>query len=320
MGLLRRFAPRNDGMSDFSQWVLFFDIMLFMKLTFLGTGTSHGVPVIGCDCAVCKSKDPHDNRTRSSVYIQTDDNKYILIDIGPEFRIQALRENIKNLDLLLLTHSHADHLHGIDDLRNFSCIMSRKPDNPLNEKYNKPPVPIYTNKTAAELLRHNFGYLFSEKAEGGGHAKIELKEAEDAFDFGETTITPIPMMHGHLETTGWLLSGKSGSIVYLTDCNYISEDSINLIKKTCKEKSGGRLEHLVIDGLRIKEHSTHFNFLQALEVSGKIGAEHIWFTHLTHNSSHQETAAYINEHRSEFPGLEQAKSILPAYDGLVIKT
>ena len=108
-----------------------------MKLTFLGTGTSHGVPVIACDCPVCKSKDPHNKRTRSSVLIQTEDNKHILIDIGPDFRTQALRENIREIDTVLLTHSHADHLFGIDDLRNFSCIMSKKPENPQNEKYNK---------------------------------------------------------------------------------------------------------------------------------------------------------------------------------------
>ena len=290
-----------------------------MKLTFLGTGTSHGVPVIACDCAVCKSKDPQNKRLRSAAYIQTNDGKYILIDIGPDFREQALRENIREIDTVLLTHSHADHLHGIDDLRNFSCIMSNKPENPLNEKYDKPPIPIFTNHTAAEHLKHSFGYLFSEKAEGGGHAKINLQEVKEPFLIGKTTVTPIPMMHGSLETTGWLLtensqSGKQ-SIAYLTDCNYISDDSINLI-----HQQAGRLVHLVIDGLRIKEHSTHFNFLQALEVSAKIGGEHIWFTHLTHNSTHDETAAYLAEHRAEFPGLENAKSILPAYDGLTLST
>ena len=291
-----------------------------MKLTFLGTGTSHGVPVIACDCAVCNSKDPRDKRTRSSAYIQTADNKYILIDVGPDFRTQALREKIRQIDAILLTHSHADHLHGIDDLRNFSCIMSNKPENPLNEKYDKPPIPIYTNHSAAEHLKHSFGYLFSEKAEGGGHAKISLIEPSAPFKIDSTTITPIPMMHGSLETTGWLLTENSGtqeqkSIAYLTDCNYISDDSIKLI-----HKQAGNLVHLVIDGLRIKEHSTHFNFLQALEVAGKIGAEHIWFTHLTHNSSHEETAAYMEEHRGEFPGLEAVKSLLPAYDGLVIES
>ena len=302
-----------------------------MKLTFLGTGTSHGVPVIGCDCKVCKSTDERNKRFRSSAYIEisgkSSDNtskKYLLIDIGPDFRSQALRQNIRQIDAVLLTHSHADHLHGIDDLRNFSCIMSNKPDNPQNEKYIKPPIPIYTNHTAAEHLKYSFGYLFSEHADGGGHAKISLKEVTESFDFEGLRITPIPMMHGHLETTGWLLTEKTAegprSIAYLTDCNYISDDAIKLIRKNCGLENGGKLEHLVIDGLRIKEHSTHFNFLQALEVSAKIGGEHIWFTHLTHNSSHTEVAEYIAEHRAEFPGLAAAQTILPAYDGLILET
>ncbi len=301
-----------------------------MKITFLGTGTSHGVPVIACDCAVCHSSDPRDKRLRSSVYIQTEDNKHILIDIGPDFRTQALRENIREIDAVLLTHSHADHLFGIDDLRNFSCIMSNKPENPQNEKYDRPPIPFYTNHTAAEHLKHCFGYLFSEHAEGGGHAKISLHEitSTEPFSLGNTSITPVPMMHGSLETTGWVLTEKTEkagkpsvhSIAYLTDCNYISDESIQLIHKAVSASDQGRLTHLVIDGLRIKEHSTHFNFLQALEASAKIGGEHIWFTHLTHNSSHEETAAYLAEHRADFPDLEAAATILPAYDGLTLST
>ena len=293
-----------------------------MKITFLGTGTSHGVPVIACDCAVCKSSDSHDKRTRSSAYIQTEDNKHILIDIGPDFRTQALREDIREIDTVLLTHSHADHLFGIDDLRNFSCIMSKKPENPQNEKYDRPPIPIYTNHSAAEHLKHCFGYLFSEKAEGGGHAKISLHEisSTEPFTIGNTKITPVPMMHGSLETTGWVLTENKKSVAYLTDCNFISDDSIQLIRKAASESDTGLLSHLVIDGLRIKEHSTHFNFLQALEVSAKIGGQHIWFTHLTHNSSHEETNAYLAEHRGEFPGLDAAESIEAAYDGLVICT
>ena len=301
-----------------------------MKLTFLGTGTSHGVPVIACNCDVCKSTDPLNKRFRSSAYIQlksTDgSSKYILIDIGPDFRSQALRADIKQIDAVLLTHSHADHLHGIDDLRNFSCIMSKKPENPQNEKYDNPPIPIYTNHTAAEHLKYSFAYLFSKHAEGGGHAKISLHEVskKEPFVIGDTKITPVPMMHGSLETTGWLLTENTSegpqSIAYLTDCNYISNDSIQLIHKASCLENGGRLVHLVIDGLRIKEHSTHFNFLQALEAAGKIGGEHIWFTHLTHNSSHKETTEYLEEHSKDFPGLATAKSILPAYDGLSIST
>ena len=295
-----------------------------MKFTFLGTGTSHGIPVIGCDCPVCKSRDPRDKRTRSSAYIQTRDDKCLLIDIGPDFRTQALREDLRKIDAVLLTHAHADHLYGLDDLRNFSCIMSNTPENPRYEKYNRPPIPIYTNTTAASMLKTCFPYLFSEHAEGGGHAKISVIEQKNSFCIGSVEITPIPMKHGSLETTGGLLTEQSTggprSIAYLTDCNYICDEAIALIHKGCAPEKGGCLVHLVIDGLRIKEHSTHFNFLQALEISEKIDARHIWFTHLTHNSSHTETAAYIEAHRAKFPGLAKAKSILPAYDGLIIDT
>ena len=306
--------------------MLKFDILIFMKLTFLGTGTSHGVPVIACDCPVCKSKDPHNKRTRSSVLIQTEDNKSILIDIGPDFHEQAIRENMRTLDLLLLTHSHADHLFGIDDLRSFSSIMSQSPENPDNKKYSKPPIPIYTNHTAAEHLKYSFGYLFSEHSVGGGHAKIELHEVEagSQIKIGSTVITAIPLMHGELEATGWLLTEKTSqgprSIAYLTDCNFISEESIQLIHKVSDLENGGRLVHLVIDGLRMKEHPTHFSYLQALEAAGKIGGDHIWITHMTHNTSHDDTAAYFAEHRKDFPGLETAQSVLPAYDGLVLYT
>ncbi len=297
-----------------------FDIINFMKLTFLGTGTSHGVPVIGCDCAVCKSTDPHDNRFRSAAYVKTSDDKYILIDLGPEFRLQALRANIRQIDAVLLTHSHADHLHGIDDLRTFSCVMSQKAENPQSEKYDKPPIPIYTNKGTADDVRYRFSYLFNECKEGGGHAKISLNTVREGFKIGSAKITPIPMMHGHLETVGWLLTEASKTIAYLTDCNYISDESIKLIRDASGLTDGsGRLVHLIIDGLRIKEHSTHFNFLQALETASKIGGEHIWLTHLTHNSSHTQVIDYISEHRTDFPGLEKAASILPAYDELVIE-
>lgn len=288
-----------------------------MKFLFLGTGTSHGVPVIGCDCHVCKSTDKHDKRYRCSAYITTNTNKKILIDIGPDFRSQALENNIKSIDILLLTHSHADHLHGIDDLRIFSCDMHSKPKTAMNiQKYNAPPIPVYTNKTAINDVKTRFGYFFSHCTEGGGHAKVELFEAKETFNAADLQITPIPMMHGHLETVGWILSekqtdGTKKSIAYLTDCDFISEESIQKVKD-----SSGILEHLIIDGLRIEEHSTHFNFLQALSVAEKIEAKHVWLTHLTHATSHQDVINYINTNISQFPGLKKAESVLPAYDKL----
>ena len=294
-----------------------------MKLVFLGTGTSHGVPVIGCDCKVCKSSDPRNRRYRCSAYVtltgKNDEKKYVLIDIGPDFRSQALDYKVRKVDLLLLTHSHADHLHGIDDLRIFSCDMFKKPDNPRNmEKYEAPPIPIYTNRTTIRDIEKRFDYFFRHCKEGGGHAKVELIEAANTFEACGITITPIPMMHGSLETTGWLLTesanGTKRSIAYLTDCSFISDEAIQKIKEKC-----GFLDHLVIDGLRVDKHSTHFNFLQALEAADKIGPKHVWLTHLTHAHSHEEIIAYINENLYRFPNLSSlAESVLPAYDGLEI--
>lgn len=292
-----------------------------MKLTFLGTGTSHGVPVIACDCPVCKSTDPHNKRNRSSVYIETNDKKFILIDIGPEFRLQALENNVKKIDAVLLTHSHADHLHGIDDLRIFSCSMFKVPEDKKSlAQYNAPPLPIYTNKKCTDDIMLRFGYFFTPVKEGGGHAKVELNNVSKPFHIGATEITPIPMLHGHLETTGWLLSeidaaGIKKSIAYLTDCSFISDESIQMIKDNC-----GHLSHLIIDGLRIKAHSTHFSIMQAMEAANKIGAETVWFTHLTHNESHDEITAYISENLAAFPELKKSKSVLPAYDKLVIES
>lgn len=288
-----------------------------MKFTFLGTGTSHGIPVIGCNCKVCKSKDFRNKRNRCSAFVETDDKK-ILIDISPEFRFQALKIGLKQIDAVLLTHSHADHLHGIDDLRIFSASMFKIPDNPLSLKsYNAPPLPIFSNKITIDDIQSRFSYLFSEVFEGGGHAKLELKEATKPFFIGKTQIIPIPMMHGHLETVGWLLTeiknGQKQSIAYLTDCNFISEDSIRIIKENC-----GILRHTIIDGLRIRKMTTHYCFLEAMEIANKLNSERVWFTHINHESSHKKIKKYISEHLSEFPNL-QKKSVAPSYDFLELK-
>lgn len=289
-----------------------------MKLTFLGTGTSSGVPVIGCNCKVCKSTDIKDKRTRCSALVTTDEDKNILIDVSPEFRIQALQNNISKIDLVLITHTHADHFHGIDDLRSFCCVhMKNHSDHKEHMKMNA--LPVFTNKTAIEDIKNRFDYLFKPVKEGGGHAFIKLNECTEQFTSGNTKITPIPLKHGSIETSGWLFEENGISIAYLTDCNYISKESIELIHKNC-----GKLTHLVIDGLRIKEHSTHFNFLQAMDAANKIGGKHIWFTHLTHDLSHEGVKEYLSEHIKDFPNLqkniENGGSIEPSYDSLEIST
>lgn len=291
-----------------------------MKLLFLGTGTSHGIPVIGCDCKVCNSSDPRDKRYRCSAYVTTKDNKHILIDCGPEFRMQALENHIKEVDAVLLTHSHADHLHGLDDLRIFSTVFSHAVTNPkVIEQMKKPPIPIYTNANTLKDVENRFDYIFRPVRQGGGVAKIQLFAPEGTFDYGKTKITPVPMMHGTLNDVGWLLTetddkGEKKSIAYLTDLNYIADSSIKLIKENC-----GSLVHLVIDGLRIKEHSTHFSILEAMQCAAKIGAEHVWLTHLTHAHSHEEIIDYINKQIPKVPGLKDCKSVLPAYDKLEIE-
>ncbi|MCR4578832.1 MAG: MBL fold metallo-hydrolase [Treponema sp.] len=290
-----------------------------MKLTVLGSGTSHGIPVIACDCPVCTSKDPKDKRYRSSVYIESDDGKYILVDIGPEFRIQALENKIKKIDALLLTHSHADHLHGIDDLRIFSAAMWKKPESQKSlETYNAPPIPIYTNEITIEDVTTRFSYFFKDVKEGGGHAKVTLHQADKSFDFFATRITPIPMMHGHLPTTGWIFSKKAKdgtvhSIGYLTDCSFISPESIKLVNE-----NSGSLDQLIIDGLRIKPHSTHFSFLQAMEAANKMKPKKLWMTHITHEANHQQITEYLQEHKKEFENLKDI-DVLPAYDRLVLE-
>ena len=294
-----------------------------MKLLLLGTGTSHGIPVIGCDCAVCKSSDKRDKRYRAAAFLTTDGGTNILIDVGPDFRMQALEHNIKKLDMVLLTHSHADHLHGLDDLRVFSCDMWKKPENPgALAQYNAPAIPIYTNASTIRDLTYRFAYFFVPVKEGGGHARVELKEAAEPFVVDEVTITPIPMMHGHLETVGWLFTrtdkdGCKKSIAYLTDCNFISEESFELLRKTAGIGSGGVLEELVIDGLRIKTHSTHFSIYEAMQAADKIGVKNMWVTHLTHNSSHVEYEEYMNEKKGDFPNIKGRAA--PAYDGLELE-
>lgn len=286
-----------------------------MELTFLGTGTSQGVPIIACDCPVCTSSDPKDKRYRSSVYIHTDDEKYILVDIGPEFRLQAIQHKIKQIDALLLTHSHADHLHGIDDLRSFSCDCFIRTDKNA-ALVDAEPIPVYTNKNTINDVNKRFSYFFVHPKEGGGHAKVSLHEAQDVFTIGNISITPIPMLHGILETLGWIFTkinkeNQKESIAYLTDCSFISQESMDLIRS-----NSGILKHLIIDGLRIKAHSTHFSFFEAMECAAKLNPQKVWLTHLTHHHSHSETIKYLLENQKK-AGLECP--IEPAYDGLKIK-
>ncbi len=303
-----------------------------MTLTILGSGTSHGVPVIACRCRVCTSREPENNRLRCSALLKTDTKSY-LIDVGPDFRQQALRADIRSLDGVFLTHSHADHIHGIDDLRIFSHKNSNamNQDKALVEKYPETAgdgLPVYTGSNSTKHIRESFHYLFVNHDKGGGIPKLNFIDV-DEYNFekpvvlDDLKIVPVPMLHGNHHTTGWVFTalenGKEHSIAYLTDCSFISDFSLELIKK-CSANP----DHLVIDALRQAEHSSHNNFDRALEYADRIGAKHTWFTHMTHDMLHEEIQQYIDDNLAKYQNLQSIVknngSVSPAFDGLVVST
>ncbi|PIE97822.1 MAG: MBL fold metallo-hydrolase [Treponema sp.] len=264
-----------------------------MKLEILGSGTSHGVPVITCDCKVCTSTAPHDIRYRSSAWISDENTDFsVLIDCGPEFRLQALRANIKKLSAVLMTHAHADHAHGLDDLRIFCNQLS---------------MPVYLNEPAFKQIKQQFAYVFRASKTKCAIPKFDLKKAIAGvpFKINEIEVTPIPLLHGKLETLGW----RIGDTAYLTDCNHIPEKSYELLYG---------INNLVIDALRARKHVTHFSFSEALTEITKIGTKSAWFTHICHDYSHAEIKEFIKTEKMKNPKLAD-KKIEPAYDGLIIE-
>jgi len=238
-----------------------------LTLTILGSGTSTGVPVIGCTCAVCVSSDQRNNRTRCSALLSyRGDN--ILIDTATDLRQQLLREGVRHINAVLYTHIHADHLHGIDDLRVFTLR-------------GEPAIPLYGAASTLEQIRHNFSYIFDPTSEPGYIPQLMTCPITDSLSLCGLVLIPVPLLHGSLEVYGY----RVGPLAYLTDCNAIPESSIKLLQG---------VEYLVIDGLRIKPHRTHFNIQQAVAMAQKIGARKTWLTHLSHEIDHQK-------HENELP-------------------
>jgi phosphoribosyl 1,2-cyclic phosphate phosphodiesterase len=249
-----------------------------MKITFLGTGTSQGIPVIGCSCGVCRSADKRNKRLRSSLLIE-EGSSSIVIDTGTDFRLQALRSNMMRLDAVLLTHAHADHLNGLDDVRPF-CRGSA--------------IPVYGNMPALDELRERFSYIFRTGQRGGGKPKIR-PIAVDTREFRipgfDTSVLPVPVCHGTLQILGFRIGGWA----YVTDCSRIPAESYPLLEA---------LDVLVIDALRHRPHETHFSVQQALREIELIRPKRSFFTHLCHEVEHGELEETLPKH------------IRPAYDGL----
>jgi phosphoribosyl 1,2-cyclic phosphate phosphodiesterase len=271
-----------------------------MNIHILGSGTSHGIPVVGCDCPVCTSKDPFDKRMRSSLLVEGG-GVSLVIDTGPEFRLQAIRAGLKKLDAVLLTHAHADHLHGLDDVR------------PLSHKK---AIAVFGNTSTITELKERFSYVFTLTQEGGGKPRLAPKVVTRPFTLGGLTITPIPVKHGELDILGWYIIESAaesdasapqagGGILYLTDCSRLPSKSQALINQP---------EAAIIGGLRERPHPTHFSFAEALETGIKIGAKKIFLTHLCHNHSHSEITRYCAQFKRK-NGIKGTK-MAPAYDGL----
>ncbi|MFO7577423.1 MAG: GPMC system MBL fold metallohydrolase [Pelovirga sp.] len=230
-----------------------------LTITILGSGTSTGIPVVGCQCPVCRSADPRNQRTRCSVLLSCAGYN-LLIDTSTDLRQQALREDIRHIDAVFYTHSHADHVHGIDDLRGFNVQGG-------------PAIPLYGTPFTIAKLRRNFSYIFDQSEPAGYVPRLELRPLAGATQLYGMEIIPVPLQHGSQPSSGY----RCGPFAYLTDCNAIPDSSLALLKD---------LELLILDGLRFRPHPTHFNISQAVAIAESIGARQTLLTHLSHDVDH----------------------------------
>jgi phosphoribosyl 1,2-cyclic phosphate phosphodiesterase len=251
------------------------------RVTMLGSGTSSGVPVIGCRCGVCTSADPRNRRLRTGLKVELTDAT-VLIDTPPDLREQALRFDVSRVDAVLFTHAHADHIFGLDDVRIFNFRQ-------------RAAIPCYGSTETLAKIRRTFSYIWEDGQEGGGKPKLELVAVDDrSFLAAGASWLPVPVRHGELDVLGF----RCGDFAYVTDCNFISEESYGRL-------AGVRV--LILDALRYRPHPTHFSIAESIAVAARIGAERTIFTHLTHDVDHAAPAVTLP------PGVELG------YDGLVVE-
>lgn len=254
-----------------------------MRLVILGCGTSTGVPLIGCHCPVCASKDPKNKRTRSSLLIRIGAAN-ILIDTSTDLRFQCLANDVERVDAVLFTHPHADHIHGIDDLRSFNLIQN----------LGNSPIPCYANRRTVERIKIMFDYIFKDDAEDGWKPNLALEAVDGPFKAAGVEVVPIEINHGASSILGYRIGGAA----YLTDCSAIPDASLRLLKG---------VSVLILGALRHKPHPTHFTVAQAVEAARAVGAERTILTHLGHSLDYAADNANL------------PKGIELAYDGMTVE-
>lgn len=250
------------------------------RVTMLGSGTSSGVPTIGCTCSTCRSTDPFDRRLRPSILIEQGTRR-IVIDTSSDFRQQCLQWQIEHLDAVLYTHHHFDHIAGFDDLRAFNFISKR-------------PVPIFLMRETLDNLQRIFAYAFepSKRAQSSAPVVEPVLIGDDPFTIAGFACTPIPLMHGNMRVNGY----RFGPLAYCTDCNAISDIGYERLKG---------VKYLILDALRYRSHPTHFSLEEALEAAARIGAPQTWLTHIAHDLKHTEVERILPEGvRMGFDGLK----------------
>jgi len=253
---------------------------MLLELTVLGSGTSVGVPAIGCRCAVCLSDDPHDKRTRPSILLRYNGHA-VVIDTGPDFRSQALRAGMDRLDAILFTHAHADHVLGLDDIRPFNSLGTKA-------------VPIYGNRMAIEGVKRIFQYVFDGNYPWGGVPLVEAHTISGPLELFGLQFVPIRVRHGYMEVFGF----RFGPIAYLTDYNEIPDESVKLLRGA---------EIIFFDALRHLPHPAHMTVAQALAEVERIGPKKAFFTHIAHDLGHEQTNRTL------------PKDVRLCYDGMQIE-
>jgi len=258
-----------------------------MEAIFLGTGTSQGVPMIACDCAVCTSSDPRNRRTRASVHVVMD-GLHVQVDAVPEFRLQCVREGIRQLDVFILTHGHADHVTGMDDLRRFCDLIGGQ------------ALTVHTTPEGMARVRAIFPYAIAERPVARGYAAFKPVEMPAVLDLPQGTIQSTLLPHGGVSTLGLVFTERSSGrkFVYYTDCKSLTPEAVALARGA---------DAVVLDGLRPLPHPSHMSISEAVAAAQQIGAKETWLTHLTHVSDHAPTEADL------------PTGVKLAYDGLRLK-